>query len=135
MGAGSFAGDSGTFLNIHADWEAVAVSPDQVEITVVLFADHQSIQNPAQQNKVHIRLDDQYVTMDSPAMQQTTNDQVSTELGRHSFTVDLGPGETKTVTVDAIWEYGGQYGTMAGGYYHKVTIPSLECGGGIRLSR
>ncbi|MBR3474791.1 MAG: hypothetical protein IKH34_06965 [Oscillospiraceae bacterium] len=135
MGRDTFYSDSGTFLNIHADWEAVAVSPDQVEITVTVYADHQSIQNPAQQDNVHIRLDDQYVTMGSPELKQTSNDMTSSQLGSHSFTIDLKPGETKTVTVDAVWEYGGTYGSMEGGNYHRVQIDSIECGGGIRLSR
>lgn len=137
MGSGRFDGNSGTFLNIHAEWVARTVSPTQVEITVTVFCDHQSIQNPAQEDSVHIRVDDQYVTMGAPDLKQADDNYnlTSTELGSHSFILDLKPGETKLITVDTAWEYGGTYGTNAGGYYHRVQIDTLECGGGIRLSR
>ena len=137
MGSGRFDGNSGTFLNIHAEWTARTVSPTQVEITVTVFCDHQSIQNPAQQDSVHIRVDDQYATLGAPSLKQADNNYnlTSTELASHSFILDLKPGETKLVTVDTAWDYGGTYGSNAGGYYHRVQIDTLECGGAIKLTR
>ena len=113
------------------------MSPTQVEITVTVYCDHQSINDPAHDSNVHIRLDDEYVTMGSPALKQANDNYnfTSSNIGSHTFTVNLGPGETKTVTVDAVWDYGGTYGSNAGGTYHRVKIDSIECGGGIKLTR
>ncbi len=131
LGSGSFESDSGTWLNIHADWSAKTISATQVEVVIIVYCDHQSLFTGILDDSVGIALDDVYTTNHSPAIQYASNDPKSTELGRQTFTVDLAQGESRKLNLSVAWGYGGTYGSPKG----RVQLDSLECGGVISLSR
>ena len=140
LGSDRFDGNSGTWLNVYAEWTATAVSPTQVDINITLFSVHQSIDDPAHDNNVHFSIRElgndqniQFASMGSPRQKQAADNYAvtSTQIGTYTFTVDVAQGETKTFIVDAAWDYGGTYGSDKG----RVKIDSLECGGGIQISR
>ena len=131
MGSGSFASETQTYLNIHADWSVRSISTTQVEITVTVYCDHQSMYTIGLSKAVNIMLDGQYISLDSPAIEQDGNEFHSTVIGTHTFTLDVAQGESRDVQLSVEWGYGGEYGSPNG----RVHLDSLECGGSIHLSR
>ena len=107
------------------------MSPTQAEVTVTVYCDHQSIYSSALPGAVNILVDNQYATLDSPALEQDDNTPRSTQLASKTFTIDLADGQSRSIPVQAEWGYGGSYGSPWG----QVQLDSLECGGTITLSR
>lgn len=131
LGSGSFESETGTYLNIHADWSAKTVSSTQVEVTVKVYCDHYSLYTSKLYGAVGILLDGQYASLDSPAIEHDSNDLKHTELATRTFTIDLQEGQSRTFGLHVEWGYGGEYGGPNG----RVQLDSLECGGSITLSR
>lgn len=129
--SGTFKSDTKTWLNIHADWTARAVSPTKVEVTVTVYCDSYSLYTSRLANSVHIMVDGQYQSFASPAIEIDENNLTHTELASHTFTIDLAEGESRSFDVNVEWGYGGEYGSPEG----RVQLDSLECGGNITLSR
>ena len=131
IGTGTFVSDSGTWLNIHADWSVKTISTSQIEVTVTVYVDHQSLFTGAIDDSVGIQVDGQYVTFNSPKINYDKNDPKMTELASHTFTVDLAQGESRNIGINVAWGYGGEYGSPKG----RVKIDSLECGGTVAVTR
>ena len=131
IGTGTFVSDSGTWLNIHADWSVKTISTSQIEVTVTVYVDHQSLFTGAIDDSVGIQVDGQYVTFNSPKINYDKNDPKMTELASHTFTVDLAQGESRNIGISVAWGYGGEYGSPKG----RVKIDSLECGGTVAVTR
>ena len=60
-------------------------------------------------------------------IEQESNEFHDTVIGTKTFTVDLAPGESKTLLLGVEWGYGGTYS--------GIQLDSIECGGNITLSR
>ena len=131
IGSGTFYSDSGTWLNVHADWSVKTISTSQIEVTVTMYVDHQSLFTGAIDDSVGLQVDGQYVTYNSPKINYDKNDPRMTELGSHTFTVDLAQGESRNIVISCVWGYGGEYGSPNG----RVKIDALECGGTVAVTR
>ena len=128
LGSGTFRSDSGTSINIHADWNAVVSGANTVDITVTAFVDSYSLFTTASPEALNIAVDGKYVSLASPAIEiQNTAGQVSTLINNRTFTTSLSGGETRNIPIDVVWNYRGTYG----GTY----LETIECGGTITLSR
>ena len=128
LGSGTFRSDSGTSINIHADWTALVSGPNTVDITVTAYVDSYSLYTTASPDVLNIAVDGQYFSLASPAIEiPTTTQPVSTKINSRTVTVTLSGGDTRAIPVEVIWHYRGTYG----GTY----LDSLECGGNITLSR
>ena len=128
LGSGSFRSDSGTSINIHADWNAVVSGTNTVDITVTAYVDSYSLYTTASPDVLNIAVDGQYFSLASPAIEiPTTTTPVSTKINSRTVTVTLSGGETRNIPVEVLWHYRGTYG----GTY----LDSIECGGNITLSR
>ena len=128
LGSGTFRSDSGTSINIHADWNALVSGPNTVDITVTAYVDSYSLFTTASPDVLNIAVDGQYFSLASPAIEiPTTTQPVSTKINSRTVTVTLSGGETRNIPVEVIWQYRGTYG----GTY----LDAIECGGNITLSR
>ena len=128
LGNGTFRSDSGTSINIHADWSAVVSGANTVDVTVTAYVDSYSLYTTASPDVLNIAVDGQYFSLASPAIEiPTTTQPVSTQINSRTVTVTLSGGETRNIPVEVIWHYRGTYG----GTY----LDSIECGGTITLSR
>ena len=128
LGSGTFRSDSGTSINIHADWTALVSGPNTVDITVTAYVDSYSLYTTASPDVLNIAVDGQYFSLASPAIEiPTTTQPVSTKINSRTVTVTLSGGETRNIPVEVIWQYRGTYG----GTY----LDAIECGGNITLSR
>ena len=128
LGSGTFRSDSGTSINIHADWNALVSGTNTVDITVTAYVDSYSLFTTASPDVLNISVDGQYFSLASPAIEiPTTTQPVSTKINSRTVTVTLSGGETRNIPVEVIWQYRGTYG----GTY----LDSIECGGNITLSR
>ena len=128
LGSGTFRSDSGTSINIHADWTALVSGPNTVDITVTAYVDSYSLYTTASPDVLNIAVDGQYFSLASPAIEiPTTTQPVSTKINSRTVTVTLSGGETRNIPVEVIWHYRGTYG----GTY----LDAIECGGNITLSR
>ena len=128
LGSGTFRSDSGTSINIHADWNAVVSGTNTVDIAVTAYVDSYSLYTTASPDVLNIAVDGQYVSLASPAIEiPTTTTPVSTKINSRTVTVTLSGGETRNIPVEVLWHYRGTYG----GTY----LDSIECGGNITLSR
>ena len=128
LGSGSFRSDSGTSINVHADWNAVVSGTNTVDITVTAYVDSYSLYTTASPDVLNIAVDGQYFSLASPAIEiPTTTQPLSTQINSRTVTVTLSGGETRNIPVEVIWHYRGTYG----GTY----LDSIECGGNITLSR
>ncbi len=128
IGSGTFRSDSGTSINIHADWDAVVSGAGTVEITVTAYVDSYSLFTTASPETLNIAVDGQYVSLASPAIEiQSNAGQVTTLINNRTFTISLSGGEQRSIPIEVVWNYRGTYG----GTY----LETIECGGNITLSR
>ena len=128
LGNGTFRSDSGTSINIHADWSAVVSGANTVDVTVTAYVDSYSLYTTASPDVLNIAVDGQYFSLASPAIEiPTTTQPLSTQINSRTVTVTLSGGETRNIPVEVIWHYRGTY---SGTY-----LDSIECGGTITLSR
>ena len=128
LGSGSFSSNTGTAVNIRADWEARVSGANEVKLQVKIILNSYSIYVNSLPNAVNIGLNGQYVSLDSPALSYDSNtSQLTAELASQSFTVQLPAGSSRDLDLQAEWHWGGTYG--------GVYIPVIECGGTISLSR
>ena len=128
LGSGTFRSDSGTSINVHADWTALVSGANTVDITVTAYVDSYSLYTTASPDVLNIAVDGQYFSLASPAIEiPTTTQPVSTKINSRTVTVTLSGGETRNIPVEVIWQYRGTHG----GTY----LDAIECGGNITLSR
>ena len=132
IGSGTVESNSGTYLNITADWTATTVSDSQVEITVKVNAKSYQLDYTGFPNSVHIAVGDKYESCAANTVSYTENKLALNELATHTITVDLPAGTSNSYTLQVTWDFNGVYGSPTMG---PVPIQSLECGGTITLSR
>ena len=131
LGSGTISSGMPWLLNIHADWSAVTATNSRAEVTVIVYADHYSLHYNSFEN-LAIRLGDESHRLYANEIQSDLNQPQSTELGRYTYSIPLAKGETVSLPLSAVWEFGGTYGD---GYGHTVDIPSLRCEGTVTLTR
>ena len=131
LATGSFSSDTGTWLNITADWSVKSLNQEQVQVTVSVSAVSYALQTQALSRTLNISLDGQYVSLDAPAINYTGESQVASSLGTQNFTVDLPANSSKALALQVEWQFGGTYGGPNG----TLELPVLECGGAINVAR
>lgn len=128
LGSGIFHSDTGTALNIRAEWSASASGENTADVTVTVYVDSYSLYTTASPEALNIAVDTQYVSLASPAIEYDgTDGQRITMINSRTFTVSLGAGESRSIPVQIVWNYRGTYG--------EVYMDTIECGGSISLSR
>lgn len=132
LGNGRFVSDSGSNLNIHADWEAVTAGGNAVNVTVVVYADHYTIEY-AGSNALFLGLNGNYQTLRTADIYFDGQGKQESELGRYTFTTDVPEGSFASLPLDVKWEFGGTYGRDADG--NPLAVPEIVCGGSIEFVR
>ena len=127
LSSGSFRSDTGTYLNITANWSAQSLDQSRIEVTVSVSAESYALQVDGWPKTLNLSLDGQYVSLDSPAIHYEGSSQITTALGTHTFTVDLPSNSSRTLALQVEWQYNGSYS--------GVQLPVIECGGNISISR
>ena len=132
IGSGTFESNSGTYLNITADWKATTVSDSQVDITVKVSAKSYQLDYTGFPNAVHIAVGDKYESCAANTVSYLENNLALNELATHTISVNLPAGSSNSFPLQVVWDFNGVYGSPTMG---PVPITSLECGGTITLSR
>ncbi|MBR4550138.1 MAG: hypothetical protein IKO83_09540 [Oscillospiraceae bacterium] len=132
LASGSFSSQTGTWLNITADWSAKSLSQDHVEVTVSVAAVSYALHYVAYPGSLNISLDGQYVSIDPPSITYDGGDQAVHALGTTSFTVDLPANNSKAMLLQVEWQFNGEMGSPSG---ERILLPVIECGGTINLAR
>lgn len=128
LSSGTFRSDTGTALNIHADWSASVSGEQTADVTVTVYVDSYSLYTTAAPEVLNISVDNQYASLASSAIEYDgTDGQRSTLINTRMFTVSLSPGESRSIPVQIVWNYRGTYG--------DIYMDTIECGGSISLSR
>lgn len=132
IGSGTFESNSGTYLNITADWTATTVSDSQVDVTVKVNAKSYALDYIGFPDSVHIAIGDKYESCAANTVSYSDNNLTLNELATHTVSINLPVGSSNTYTVQVVWDFNGVYGSPTMG---PVPITSLECGGTIVLAR
>lgn len=127
IGSGSFTSDTGTPLNLRADWTATVLDAERVEVTVNVYLVSYQIEVRELYNAVNVSVGDQYASADSPAIKWENNTKLETLLASTVHTLSLPSGSSASFSLAAQYQFGGTYS--------KVDLPVIECGGTIELSR
>ena len=125
IGRGTFRSDTGISLNLAADWTAVSLPEGKTEVTVSVKLESRMLHTRAQPLK--ISLGTQSVTITAAAVDYDEKEQLITDMGSKTFTVDLAQGETVTLPLEVEWQFQGTYSGKE--------FPTLNCGGDITLER
>ena len=127
IGSGSFTSDTGTPLNLRADWTATVLDSERVEVTVNVYLVSYQIEVRELYNAVNVSVGDQYASANSPAIKWENNTRLETLLASTVHTLSLPSGSSASFPLAAQYQFGGTYS--------KVELPVIECGGTIELSR
>lgn len=127
IGSGSFTSDTGTPLNLRADWTATVLDAERVEVTVNVYLVSYQIEVRELYNAVNVSVGDQYASENSPAIKWENNTKLETLLASTVHTLSLPSGSSASFPLAAQYQFGGTYS--------KVDLPVIECGGTIELSR
>jgi type V secretory pathway adhesin AidA len=131
LASGSFSSDTGTWLNITADWSAKSISQEQVQVTVSVAVVSYALHTQYLPRTLNISLDGQYVSLDAPGITYDGEAQAANGLGTHTFTVNLPANSSKSMPLQVEWQFNGSYGGPNG----PMELYGIECGGTINVAR
>ena len=131
LGSGQFKSDSGSLLNIHADWSAAVESETTASVTVIVYLDHYQLDYDAYKN-LKITVGDTTQTVDSTSIHYNTAALCATPIGTATFSVPVSRGEMKSFSFETDWYFGGVYGDGKG---NKVNVDTITCKGDISIAR
>ena len=109
LGGGTFSSNTEKWIDIDAIWNAEVVDGDHVKITVVANLRSYRLQIGEKRNALEISVGDDGTAMDVAALNITTNQEVTTELGTYEFTVNAPAGKITLIPLKVNWNYGGIY--------------------------
>lgn len=133
LASGSFRSETGSKLNLVADWDAKTLDAGRVQVTVTVSAESYALETQALARTLNISLDGQYVSLDVPGISYHDQPLAKNLLGSHSFTVELPENSSKALTLQVEWHFNGSYSSLYGG--EPVALSVIECGGTLNLSR
>ena len=138
LASGSFRSDTGSYLNIVADWDAKVLDSERVTVTVTVSTESYALRTSALVKTLNLSLDGQYVSLDVPAITYPTDGSDSAPLGKnllgsYSFTVDLAANSSRALALQVEWHFNGSYRNAHG--EGSIDLAAIECGGTINLSR
>ena len=129
--SGSFSSQTGTWLNITADWSVVGLDQNRVTVTVNVSATSFALHYSAFPKTLNISLDGQYVSLDPASITYDGKEQAVSPLGTTNFTVELPANSSKAMTLQVEWQFNGEMGGPNG----RMVLPTIECGGIINVTR
>jgi hypothetical protein len=107
--SGSFRSDTGTVLNLTADWTAVSSGDGNVTVTVTLSVESYSLQCSEIYQGATVTIGGESRSFDTPAVAYDGSAGLaSTPLGSVSVTLPADGG-TLSVPITAAWKFGGTY--------------------------
>ena len=128
IGSGSFKSETGTPLNVRADWTAELLDANRVKVKVAVYLESYSLNIIASQNALHVSVGDDYVSANTPAVNLDDNTAIHPSLlNTTEHTLQLAGGEGGSFPVQV------QY--LFRGTYFNQPIDTIECGGMIQLAR
>lgn len=106
---GSIRSDTGTDLNLAADWEAYSAGDGNITLAVTLYAESYSLTCRAIPDGATVTIDGTAIVFDTAAVDYSGDALHKNELGSVSMTMPLGEDGTLTVPLSAVWDFGGSY--------------------------
>ena len=103
IGSGSFSSSTGTGLNMTVSYSAVTSSSTTVDIIMTARLSHGNLSSKS--SSVSFNCAGQYGSASARAISGTG----PTDLGSRTFTINLSPGQSSTVSMSASWPFGGTY--------------------------
>jgi len=132
LGSGTFRSDTGSLLNIHADWTAAVADETQIRITVTVYVDHYQLHNTGSRS-LFITLGNDTRALDTADITyDVAGAPTSSVLGATEFTVPLARNSSAAQELHVKWNFGGVYGDGRG---NKVDLSTVTCGGSFTVSR
>lgn len=131
VGSGSFESNTGTFLNIVADWTATTISESQVEVKINVRTKSYALEYTGFPNAVHISLGDKFENCAANDVNYDGKALAENELASYTATVSLPAGTSNSFPLQVVWDFNGVMGGAAG----PVPLQTIECGGTISISR
>lgn len=109
LGSGSFSSDTGLWINTTSVWSAETLNNSQAKVTVTVNLKHYSLQSASAAKTLHITVNGQSAAYNVAAIDSDSKEEVITELGSHTFTVNAPAGQTTPVNIRTEWIFGGSY--------------------------
>jgi len=103
---GSFSSNTGTYLNVRADWSAVSQYGNTAYLTIDLSVVHYSFFTSALPGSIVLKVGDEVINLGSPEISYDGNDQKTTKMASAKIEVPVG----STVPISVEWHYRGTYG-------------------------
>lgn len=110
----------------------VTLDADNVTVNVSLVLESYAIHSIGGRT-LFLAFNDEYVTLDAPALSYDGGEKIETPFGSHSFNLRLPAGSSASIPLVVEWHFGGYYGKDAEG--NPLPVPVLECGGNIEIIR
>ena len=132
LASGSFSSQTGTWLNITADWSVTALDQNRAQVTVSVSAVSYALHYLAFPRSLNVSLDGQYVSLDPPSITYDGGEQAVHPLGTTNFTVELPANSSKALALQVEWQFNGEMGGPSG---ERTLLPVIECGGTINVAR
>lgn len=125
LAAGSFSSSYGLGIDLVADYTVTALNADEVSVTVTV-----SVQSGALQSGemlLDISAGGKFVTVHANSVSYDDMSISRHPLGSQTLTVAAPAAQTSSIPVQAVWHFAGTYG--------GTSLPELECGGTISVTR
>lgn len=103
---GSFSSDTGTYLNVRADWTATSQYGNTAYLTIELSVVHYSFYTDALPGSIVLTVGDEVINLGSPSISYDGSEQKVTAMASAKVEVPVGA----TVPINAEWHYRGTYG-------------------------
>lgn len=102
--SGSFASDTGTALNLLADWTVYTDAEGNRKMEVALSATHYALRTDESKYGLSLTVDGRSYSADCPAIEYDGGETAVTPL--HTFMLDAPSGSAE---IEAVWHFKGSY--------------------------
>ena len=109
VGNGKLSSNTGKWIDVDAVWSAETVDNNKVKVTVTANLRSYRLVTGASHNALELSVGDASTAMDVEALNIETEQEVTTELGTYSFTVNAPVGQLTELPLKANWRFGGTY--------------------------
>ena len=132
-GSGSVRSNSGALIDIRADWRAYVTDDTHVAVEVSTYVEHYTLYC-IEADSLRITVNGNAQTVHADAINCDENGKTETLLGTAVFSLDLQPGQSVSVPLQARWSFGGDY-RSASNPEERVDLPFIDAEGQILLAR
>ena len=127
LGSGRFASQTVPSLTLVSDWSVTTLNAEEVSVTLSIAVESYALYVGEGGRTVLINVGGQYVTLQAPTIQYDGSTLARHDFGTQSFTVKAPVGQTSAIAVEVNWQFNGEISGQS--------VPSLECGGYINVTR